>query len=427
MAACKIQKEDDTKKDKEKEKEKEREKKPCIPPKPVHLPKKQSINEATICPMCTKRLDSPKLLPCFHTLCLACLKRRCRGKTRGDFAKCPICHCKFVITDKGIDEIQSDFVAEFMLRAEDAPDKEKRSACESCPAEDDGLPLDIPPATSYCMDCLMKLCEGCSKPHSRLRGKHHRVLTLGKPIEQNHSCPPSTTSCDKHKDGMHHKFCFDCQANICELCCTCKFDKAKDMCKQISDTVTTFMQQLEDDIDIISGAISAIQAEITRLHREKLCFVEEVTKTEAAIVAKGDEVKKIVDTQVESVLEELARTKSHSLEKLHWAIRAANACVNSMRGFQNFGNLVKTEGTPYIISRVAEELNMHSRASFLLKWQQDIKENNYHTPKIVFEGADVESFVFTNGDKGSLIGKLQHITYMPGVYAAVIVVIIFCL
>jgi len=330
-----------------------------------------------------------------------------------------------VITEKGIDEIQSDFVAEFLLHAEDAPEKEKHSACESCPAEEDGMPLEIPPATSYCMDCLMKLCESCSKPHSRLRGKNHRILTLGKPPAEKtaHSTP---MSCEKHKDGgggshdgLHQKFCFDCQANICELCCTCKFDKAQEMCKQISDTVNTFMQQLEDDLDIINGAINAIQGEVTRLNREKMCFIEEVTKTEAAITAKGDEIKKQVDQQVESVLEELSSTKAISFEKLHWSIRAATACLLAMKGFQNFGNVVKTEGTPYIISRVAEELNMHARASFLLKWQQDLKQSNYHTPKIVFEGADVENFVNSNGDKGSLIGKLQHVTYMPGAYYSV--------
>jgi len=410
MAACKIPKED------KKSKEKEKPKPPCVPPEPVFSNKKQTINEATICPVCTKRLVSPKLLPCFHTICFYCLKRRCRGKTRGDFVKCPICYCKFIITDKGVDEFQPDFVAEYLIQAEDAPDREKRSACESCPAESDGRPIDVPPATSYCMDCYMKLCEGCSKPHAKLRGKNHRILTLGKSIEP-HMSKPTSRTCEKHTDGMHQKFCFDCQANICEICHTCKFDKAQDMCKQISDTVTSFMQQLEDDIEIITSASSAVQAEVTRLNREKNCFVEEVTKTEAAIMAKGEEVKNLVDMQIESVLEDLANVKFKSLEKLAWALQSASACLLPMRGFLNFAQLVKTEGTPYIISRVAEELNMHSRAAYLLKWQRDTKADNYHTPKIVFDAADVESCLSPNGDKGCLIGKLSQVNYMPGVYA----------
>jgi len=408
MAACNVQKD----KDKDKKDKKSKEKNPCIPPEPVPPNKQQTVHEATICPLCTKRLVSPKLLPCFHTICFPCLKRRCRGKTPGDFAKCPICRCKFLITDKGIDAFQSDFVAEFLLHAEDAPEKEKRSSCESCPAEsdEDGMPIDVPPATSYCMDCLMKLCEGCTKPHARMRGENHRVLTLGKTVEP-HGAP---STCEKHMASMQRNFCFDCQSNLCEICHTCKNDKTKDMCQQITDNATAFLQQLEDDIDIITAAINGNQAETSRLQKEKNNFLEELAKTEAAVLSKGDEVKKLVDAQVESVLEELASKKSKALEKLAWATQAGNACILSMRGFQNFGQLVKTEATPKIFSRVAEELNMHARATFLLKWQQDTKADNYHTPKLVFEGADVESYLLPNADKGSLIGKLSQVDYAPG-------------
>jgi len=409
MASCNVQKQ---------KKSNEKKKYPCIPSEPVLENKKQTVSEATICSVCTKRLVSPKLLPCFHTLCLCCLQRRCRGKTSGDFVKCPLCYCKFVITGKGVDDFPPDFVAEFLLQAEDAPEKEKRSACESCPAESDGLPIEVPTATSYCMDCLMKLCEGCSKPHTRLRGKNHRILTLGK-LDMSHTSTASTY--ENHMDGMHHKSCFDCQANICEICQTCKFDKAQDMCKSISETVTSFMQQLEDDLETITTAIRTLQTEIARLHKEKNSFVEEIAKTEAAIMSKGDEVKKLVDMQVENVLDELARIRPKSLEKIARAVQTGTACVLSMKGFQNFAELVKTEGTPYIISRVAEELDMHSRASFLLKWQQDTKASNYHAPKLVFAGADVESYLFPNGDKGSLIGKLSQVDYMPGVFAVVTV------
>jgi len=410
MAACNAQKQ---------KKSKEKEKRPCIPPDPVITNTKETINEATLCSACTKRLVSPKLLPCFHTICLPCLKRRCRGKTHGDFTKCPICYNKFIILDKGVDNFQPDFLAEFLLQAEDAPEKEKRTACESCPAECDGLPIEVPSATSYCMDCFMKLCEGCSKPHARLRGKNHRILTFGKDLEQR-SChkQPSGQMCHKpssgqacgnhsnHTDSQHQKSCFDCQVNICEVCQTCKYGKAQDMCKQISDMVKEFMQQLEEDIENIRTAISTIQGEISRRQKEKNSFVEELAKTEAAIVCKGDEIKTLVDMEVDSMLEELASIKAKSLEKLAWAVQAGSGCILSMRGFQNYAQLVKTEGTPYIISRVATELNMHSRASFLLKWQQSIKSDNHRMPKIVFTGADAESY-FHDEDKGSLIGKLE--------------------
>lgn len=412
MAACNIQKQ---------KKSNEKKKLSCMTElAPVLENKKETISDATICSVCTKRLVSPKLLPCFHTLCLCCLQRRCRGKRNGDFLKCPLCHCKFVITDKGADDFLPDFVAEFLLQAEDAPEKEKRSACESCPAESDGLPIEVPTATSYCMDCLMKLCEGCSKPHTRLRGKNHRILTLGKQ-DMSHTSAASTH--ENHMDGVHQKYCFDCLANICEICQTCKFDKAQDMCKSISETVTLFMQQLEDDLEAITTAIGTAKTEIARLHREKNSFIADLAKTEAAIMSKGDEVKKLVDRQVENVLDELACIRPKSLEKIARAVQAGTACVLSMKGFQNFAELVKYEGTPYIISRVAEELDMHSRASFLLKWQQDTKASNYHTPKLVFTGADVESYLFPNGDKGSLIGKLSQVDYMPGVLFAVVTVL----
>jgi len=276
--------------------------------------------------------------------------------------------------------------------------------------ESDGLLVDVPPATSFCMDCTMKLCDGCTRPHSTMRGKNHRVLTLGKQVKWP---TPYGQTYENHTDadGLQHP------TNVCESCQTSKFDTSQEMCKPISDAVTVFMEQLEGDIESITDAISAVQAEILRLHKLKCSFVDEIEKTEAAIMCKGNEVKKFVDTQVECALETLANVRSKSLEKIAWAVQVNTKCILPMKGFQKFAQLIKCEGTPYIISRVAEELNMHCRATFLLKLHQDAKADVYHTPKVVFAGADIECCQCPNMDKGNLIGKLSVVEHTPRTYS----------
>ena len=54
--------------------------------------------DITECPICFEEFESPKLLPCNHTLCLGCL-----GNVRKEKSlTCPMCNSKHDVPDEGV-------------------------------------------------------------------------------------------------------------------------------------------------------------------------------------------------------------------------------------------------------------------------------------------------------------------------------------
>lgn len=58
-----------------------------------------------------EKLQNGKLLPCFHSFCLRCLKQL-KDVIGGEKMSCPVCRKSFKIPPDGLDSLQSNFFAE---------------------------------------------------------------------------------------------------------------------------------------------------------------------------------------------------------------------------------------------------------------------------------------------------------------------------
>jgi len=80
----------------------------------AQVPMHRRVDEFFSCPICMEKLQNGKLLPCFHSCCLDCLKKL-NDVIGGQKMPCPVCRKSFKIPPDGLDSLQSNFFAQKMF------------------------------------------------------------------------------------------------------------------------------------------------------------------------------------------------------------------------------------------------------------------------------------------------------------------------
>ncbi|XP_076452858.1 E3 ubiquitin/ISG15 ligase TRIM25-like [Babylonia areolata] len=166
------------------------------------------------CPVCSDLYNNPKLLVCNHIICGKCILDWL-GKTKGS-GGCPLCRAPILSPstfhqddlEDLVDTLPTDLT--IMAKVESTKMLGSRCVCMSC---DNNVT-----ATSFCLQCNMKLCKSCAKNHRKFPSmKNHVVeeldsLTPERLAEVNHS------TCKSHDDRLAELYCSTHQELICLLC-----------------------------------------------------------------------------------------------------------------------------------------------------------------------------------------------------------------
>ena len=131
----------------------------------------KSIDDLTQCAICQETLSQPKLLPCFHTFCLDCLRKSFEDRQPGAEVSCPVCRGTVAVPDDGFEALPPHFFVENLLDAKKISKQlTMQQRCDICCDDDDGDgdgggddEAEKPFATSYCGECGQFLCSRCSK------------------------------------------------------------------------------------------------------------------------------------------------------------------------------------------------------------------------------------------------------------------------
>uniref|UniRef100_A0A8C4MP05 Transcription intermediary factor 1-beta n=1 Tax=Equus asinus TaxID=9793 RepID=A0A8C4MP05_EQUAS len=169
------------------------------------------------CGVCRERLRperEPRLLPCLHSACSACLGPAAPaaanssgdGGAAGDGAvvDCPV--CKQQCFSKDI--VENYFMRDSGSKAATDSQDANQQCCTSCE--------DNAPATSYCVECSEPLCETCVEAHQRVKyTKDHTVRSTGPAKSRDGE---RTVYCNVHKHEPLVLFCESCDTLTCRDC-----------------------------------------------------------------------------------------------------------------------------------------------------------------------------------------------------------------
>ena len=167
------------------------------------------------------------MLPCLHTFCGKCLKKKAEEQGSESSLKCPTCDKTTSLPDGGVNALPKDlrkgYEAEIATYASKIQSEEEIN-CDQCVDESSGC------AVSFCIECCEFLCKGCVQHHKKWRKTlNHELQPVGgakstskETAEPLKGIPHKPMSCQLHEDEMLKFFCETCCLLICRDCVICE-------------------------------------------------------------------------------------------------------------------------------------------------------------------------------------------------------------
>ena len=244
---------------------------------------------ALMCKRCSSPYRDPRMLPCLHSFCKACLDGLIDESGTKLTICCPTCRTTASLPTNGVKDLTKNthlsYESMLMLYASQIKE-DPLPVCDECSR-------DPPQETvSFCSTCQSFLCKECHRQHilSRKTTLNHKVLKIEEARKlnnlqnelQRHIIPPLTLKCQEHK-GSDLKFsCTTCNALVCMECTVIRHQGHK--LEELLKHVTQLRQKIAEGIEPL------VQAEIK---------LEEGIKESKAMVEKVEEKKKEVDGKIE--------------------------------------------------------------------------------------------------------------------------------
>lgn len=204
------------------------------------------IHHVLECSMCLEGFKEPKILPCFHTFCLNCLKAYVTVTANDNSFVCPLCRKAIDIPEGGVEEFQNNFYIQSI--------KTRKTDCDLCQS----------PAVSLCTDCDESYCNTCMNAHTRMKiSRDHRLVDLKMATDWSKIKFKKTTYCQYHSSEQVKIICKDCNELVCVICQLTKHDKhrcaglaaeADERRKQLS----TLTKQLSENVEQMSGQLEML-------------------------------------------------------------------------------------------------------------------------------------------------------------------------
>ncbi|XP_025097878.1 myosin-16-like isoform X2 [Pomacea canaliculata] len=247
-----------------------------------------SDDSTSVCSVCLEpyKERNPKILPCFHTFCLACLKdleihhlaledRNVCGddevQMRSLTFPCPTCRAEITVPPGGVTQFQSNFYL-----------TEKTLKCEVCKRDEE--------ATHSCTDCGHNMCTQCQKYHDVFTSNHHLQQLV--------------SSNKQHSQNIHN---------------------------------TDFEEKRADQLKVLEAALVTMSEEEDMLQREKQAVADVITR-------RADAMRALV-TQAEEKSQRAISEKADNLGK-----QIQNKMTTARQKHAMIVTQVLSDGQPTLLS-----------------------------------------------------------------------------
>lgn len=333
------------------------------------------LDNLTVCPVCFQKFNTPRILPCSHTFCHACLdshiKSSCEKTTPLGFT-CPLCR-DFIpapgvigqyACDKWTEQVPTNkFIVSLLGKCNDLVTS--ALLCDVCKTNGNE---EI--AVNWCKDCESTYCETCSNMHKKLNTVlKHDFISLNDATNAVEGTESTPKFCTIHPECKIDLFCRDHQMSSCALCVplmhqackhigsireeAAKFDLAKikangllkevkrvcyDM-EKVIEIEKLNIEEIDENVDLFSGMIR-------NAHEQCVNHLNEVKERQLNNLAKLSKDSKL---KLESSIQNYENRKVY-LRKYQKTLEGAMERENNMQTLlwyslikENVGEIQKME------------------------------------------------------------------------------------
>ena len=136
---------------------------------------REDVPEVQCCSLCLDFFSTPKVTPCGHTFCLACLKSYASTWHQTNRLLCPLCRNEFEVPQGEIDSLPNNYLAMSLLQNQHQS-KESFEKCDMC-----SRPKII---CSFCETCKAWMCTTCTEVHNRIQDTAAHTLKSREELQQ---------------------------------------------------------------------------------------------------------------------------------------------------------------------------------------------------------------------------------------------------
>ncbi|KAL3887892.1 hypothetical protein ACJMK2_000280 [Sinanodonta woodiana] len=181
----------------------------------------EQLSHLLECTICLDKFKRPKVLPCGHTYCTACLQSHINskliqnGKRQASFP-CPVCRASTTPPDPTTDADKWAELFPVISMAASLLELKVEKRCDLCVKRNKETP-----AVSYCRECKISMCVLCQEYHDDISAcSKGNILNLNSGNNLN-DIPPNLAFieiCSKHLNERIKFFCKDHNTMCCSTC-----------------------------------------------------------------------------------------------------------------------------------------------------------------------------------------------------------------
>jgi tripartite motif-containing protein 2/3 len=307
-------------------------------PKKPQNPAQQALEKLSnqlSCSVCLEEYRRPRVLPCLHVFCEACLEKLVGTRRDKLSAPCPNCRKPAPLPEGGVSSLPAAFYINRLFEVREVLEKVRdpeKAQCDKCGEGE---------VKGFCRDCGQFICQLCLTMHGKWKEfQGHEISTLDE-VQETASkmvTPKKVSSvCSKHATEPIKIYCETCDELICRDC-TVKthrdhnYDLVPDAFPKHRDAILALLRPVKSELASVGGTIAQLKARSSRLDGQgieaKAKVNAEVDKLQAILEAHRKELHSQIDGQVCQGKKELAaRIDGHEMRQAQ-----LSSCVEFVEG-----------------------------------------------------------------------------------------------
>ena len=244
------------------------------------------IQNILLCDVCKKAINGPKILPCSHSFCKACLENftvpdKENVDSKGKKFDCPT--CSSTITLKPYENVaglpDNEFIVN-LLAAVGPNRKQEASVCVRAGCQK--------PSITICMECEMLFCHECYMTHETFPPlRSHTMLSISEIVnrDEQQEIGAEALSCTQHKNTIPKFYCESCNELICMKCVASIHTKPSHTCVAIHE----IFRKQQDAVRSKYATINAMKLEGTEVNTStgNLYMVQTISPASGVNVGGG--------------------------------------------------------------------------------------------------------------------------------------------
>ncbi|XP_006823152.1 E3 ubiquitin-protein ligase TRIM45-like [Saccoglossus kowalevskii] len=173
------------------------------------------------CPACCRTFDFPKILPCYHSVCLRCLH------VKEETINCPLCKMLHKVPPAGLELLPDNrFLNDLIEHSSARKLMESSRECGVCSGNTAHKSIKSRQGKKpnvFCTNCRRALCSDCEDVHKSIPITRTHVLISVQEyrtsiLKESPLTKSSSIMCHRHPNKILKLYCRDCDYPICDTC-----------------------------------------------------------------------------------------------------------------------------------------------------------------------------------------------------------------